>query len=509
MPNSSQNLKDVHSDEQKSRGSEASDATMDTASSSLDSNDQDSLERVRDFMLDGWTAASPPKFVSLQEIMKAARGMQNMALAHEIAVDKNFKIDKLEPEEDTLHKQVKDIVHKAFWDILAAELSEDPPIYTQALRLLQEIKESIDELLLPHNARTRETINQVLDIDLIRQQAEKGVLDFHHYSQYVISLMAKICAPVRDEKIEELKKHSDVIETFKGIMEVLQLMKLDLANFTISMIRPSIIASSIEYEKAKFAEFLKIQADGLQYTKKWLLKHLKPETIEAASTDPNFIKQTTHSLLTEAYLDLLEFDSCPNAETLMLDQARLLDLRNKTSRLAITGSILLLLKPLPFPMSDQHKSELKEHLLVLLDSATSNKDLDGVMPNVLVQVKTEIQKAQQNLAYSETPEFKEFSSILDKQILSLSKPDHKVRELVTSRIRQFLMNVIVSQSAKPQQIPTGLSLLQKELIDVAAQFAILFSHNRSVFGEYYQDIIVAAINEKKSNSKSSAIEIKA
>lgn len=92
-------------------------------------------------MLDGWVAASPPKFVSLEEIMKAAKGMQNMALAHEIAVDKNFKIDKLEPEDDTLHKKVKEIVHKAFWDILANELSEDPPIYTQALRLLKEIKE--------------------------------------------------------------------------------------------------------------------------------------------------------------------------------------------------------------------------------------------------------------------------------------------------------------------------------------------------------------------------------
>lgn len=92
-------------------------------------------------MLDGWVAASPPKFVSLEEIMKAAKGMQNMALAHEIAVDKNFKIDKLEPEDDTLHKKVKEIVHKAFWDILSNELSQDPPIYTQALRLLKEIKD--------------------------------------------------------------------------------------------------------------------------------------------------------------------------------------------------------------------------------------------------------------------------------------------------------------------------------------------------------------------------------
>ena len=92
-------------------------------------------------MMDGWVAASPPKFASLEEIMKAAKGMQNMALAHEIAVDKNFKIDKLEPEDNTLHKRVKEIIHQAFWDVLSSELSEDPPVYSQALRLLQEIKE--------------------------------------------------------------------------------------------------------------------------------------------------------------------------------------------------------------------------------------------------------------------------------------------------------------------------------------------------------------------------------
>ena len=56
----------------------------------------------------------------------------------------------------------------------------------------------------------------------------------------------------------------------------------------------------------------------------------------------------------------------------------------------------------------------------------------------------------------------------------------------------------MSQSAAPQQIPPGLSPLQKELTDIAAQFAILFAHNRNVFGEYYREIVATAINEKKN-----------
>lgn len=51
------------------------------------------------FIIPG-VAASPPKFVSLEEIMTAASGMKNMALAHEIAVDKDFKLQNLEPPDN-------------------------------------------------------------------------------------------------------------------------------------------------------------------------------------------------------------------------------------------------------------------------------------------------------------------------------------------------------------------------------------------------------------------------
>jgi hypothetical protein len=162
--------------------------------------------------------------------------------------------------------------------------------------------------------RIKENIREVLDLDLIKQQAEKGVLDFHHYAQYIITIMSKICAPVRDDKIKELSQQVDVIETFKGVMELLQLMRLDLANYTITMMRPSIVAASIEYEKKKFAEFLKINSNGLQNTEKWLLRHFDPEKVTSSSSGVNNVRQITHSLLTEAYLDLLEWDFNPDAE---------------------------------------------------------------------------------------------------------------------------------------------------------------------------------------------------
>lgn len=46
----------------------------------------------------------------------------------------------------------------------------------------------------------------------------------------------------------------------RGIMEVLELMRLDMANFTIAQLRPQIKQQSMEYEREKFREFLESQS---------------------------------------------------------------------------------------------------------------------------------------------------------------------------------------------------------------------------------------------------------
>jgi hypothetical protein len=42
---------------------------------------------------------------------------------------------------NSLQRLIKDTMHNVFWEMLEAELNEVPPNYTQALCLLEEIKE--------------------------------------------------------------------------------------------------------------------------------------------------------------------------------------------------------------------------------------------------------------------------------------------------------------------------------------------------------------------------------
>ncbi|KAL3311175.1 hypothetical protein Ciccas_010247 [Cichlidogyrus casuarinus] len=167
--------------------------------------------------------ASPPNFISMDQLSDAANLLYNMNLVHEITVDSDFKLEMFTPPEDSLAKKVKETMHNVFWDILKSSLEADPVDYTQAFRLLEEAKESLLGLLIntPNNRHLRAHIEAKLDLDQARTQlAESGMLDLEDYGKIVIDLMAKMCAPARDDDVAELRTLTDPIEVFKLVPKV-------------------------------------------------------------------------------------------------------------------------------------------------------------------------------------------------------------------------------------------------------------------------------------------------
>lgn len=444
----------------------------------------------------GLTAASPPKFISLEEIIKAANGMKDMALVHQIAVDKDFRLERAEPAPNTVQKLFKDTMHRAFWDILREELAEDPPNYIRAFALLENIKDGLFGILLPHHTKIRQQIEEVLDTDLIKQQAENGSLDFSRYAQYVIQVMAKLCAPVRDEKIKQLSETEDVIEIFKGILETLDLMALDMANFTIEMVRPDIIAHSVELERKKFEDYLSIHPDGLQNTRAWLLRHLNNHELNVSGNDlVVFTRNLTKQVFSEACIELLEWNSqTPYPETFLLDEGRLSALELSLNRVIITGTVLLVTGS--YVGSDlqslsSFKDTIKEHASILLQAVNSERELPDALSNIAVQILADVKQAQRAHGLIELTE--EGENLLKEQLLSISKSDHRIRQLVNQRVKDFLLQIISSASSGSQKVPSGLTALQKELTGIAAQFLRIVSHNSTVFCIYYTNIVSSAL----------------
>lgn len=218
-------------------------------------------------------SGSPPKVMSMGEVMDCVKNLEDMTMAHEIAINPEFKLKPFEPPADSLERRIKDMIHQAFWDLLRQQLNQDPPCYDHAIQLLSDVKEYFEHIFLSNNKKVLDHICEVLDASLIRQQAEAGCIDFVAYAKFVIDIMSKSCAPIRDEQVEKLRQIDDVVETFRGIMECLSIMRLDMANCLLDASRNEVIANSVEYEKAKFKKHLetytrKYKVTGIILTRK-------------------------------------------------------------------------------------------------------------------------------------------------------------------------------------------------------------------------------------------------
>ncbi|KAM9754310.1 T-complex protein 11-like protein 1 [Menidia menidia] len=436
--------------------------------------------------------ASPPRFVSVEELMETAKGVTNMALAHEIMLNQEFQVRPAEPPEGSLERKVKEIMHKAFWDCLEVQLSEDPPSYGHAIRLLAEIKETLLSFLLPGHGRLRSRIEEVLDLPLIQQQAENGALDIGRLSQFVIGMMGSLCAPCRDQDIRKLKESSDIVPLLKAIFSVLDLMKMDMANFAVSSIRPHLMQQSVEYERNKFQEFLEKQPNALDYTEKWLEETARSlrgaEPAGAGPPDPGPPPLSVHN---QAYLRLLRWEHAadPFPETLLMDQVRFQEMQQEAEQLVLLSSVLLIV----FPSAGEPVSGLMDNLkltvaVMLADLQTQSSGAEEVFATIGEKLCAELSESLNQ--HGHPPLSTDRSGALKGQILALAQPDNTVRRLMESRVQSYLLAALeCSQHRTPPSLPGGLEPISRELKELAVRFSRLVNFNKLVYSPFYQKIL--------------------
>lgn len=80
---------------------------------------------------------------------------------------------------------------------------------------IQPSIQTLLSFLLPGHGRLCSRIEEVLDLPLIQQQAENGALDIGQLSQFVVEMMASMCAPCRDKDVRNLKQITEIIPLLK------------------------------------------------------------------------------------------------------------------------------------------------------------------------------------------------------------------------------------------------------------------------------------------------------
>ncbi|XP_016061679.1 PREDICTED: T-complex protein 11-like protein 1 isoform X2 [Miniopterus natalensis] len=430
-----------------------------------------------------------------------------MALAHEIVVNGDFQIKPVELPEDSLEKRVKEIVHKAFWDCLSVQLSEDPPTYDHAIKLVGEIKETLLSFLLPGHTRLRNQITEVLDLELIKQEAENGALDISKLAEFIIGMMGTLCAPARDEEVKKLKDIKEIVTLFRAIFSVLDLMKVDMANFAVSSIRPHLMQQSVEYERKKFQELLEKQPNSLDFVTQWLgeaaddlmnqkYKNALPVGGGAPDSGDSPIPTMPNPVAVQncAYLKLLKWDHLhrPFPETVLMDQPRFQELQLQLEQLTILGAVLLVTFSMAASgISSQASFAEKLKMIVkilLTDMHLPSFHLKDALITIGEKVCLEVSSCLSLCGFTSFTTDKE--TVLKGQIQALASPDDPIRRIMDSRILTFLETYLASGHQKPlPTVPGGLGPVHKELEEVAIKFVRLVNYNKMVFSPYYDAVL--------------------
>lgn len=472
--------------------------------------------------------------VPVMNLLKTANTLSSMMMAHRIALEDDFKLEpgidmsgplmSLSPiigsspsqssAEPSLQSRVKDIVHDAFWDLFRDELEtqssskDEDKSYEISRQLLRDIRQKMIDLLLPQHSKLKQDIQDRMDPQVIDQLSRVHSLDLIDYSRYILDVLSKLCAPVRDEKIQELAGTTDIVQLYRGLMDLLELMRLDFANFTLSRFKPHIKAHSQEYEREKFNEILRQQQtigiDGLEFTRIWLNRAVErvdsshglidlineassqasdemnrsvvPGTSScevAESNQPaNFMDKIARSdvvnkILNAAYCELLDWSPSLQKlypETLLFDEASFKQLGIQTKTLVMTSGILLTAFAFAnrFRLADDNefKNTVKSHVITLLTASfedpskglSSNaEDLDqNKLETIATQLMSDLRLRANKVDASLLEALEKQSELFRGQILDLHNSSNRIMELSKRRIMEFI-DTLLGLDVKHQQ----------------------------------------------------------
>ncbi|XP_069763659.1 T-complex protein 11-like protein 2 isoform X2 [Narcine bancroftii] len=484
-----------------------SDAESSERSDSVNSSSDDENAR-RSFSSDSSSkpnspASSPPKMVSFDDLMETANGLSKLTLAHEIVMNSDFQMKSTDLPPQSLQRRVKEIVHRAFWDCLEAQLNKNPPEYDHALLLLGEIKEILLSFLIPGQNRLRSQIAEVLDLDLIKQQAEHNAVDIHKLADYIITLMSKFCAPVRDDEVKKLKSVTEIVPLFREIFRVLDLMTMDMVNFTIQYIRPRIQQCSVDYERSKFQDFLNKQPNALDHTTQWLKESIaevsaiepSSDTSSSGTNGSSSLSLSPSSVLNNGYLKLLQwnYDSKPVPETLLTDQSRLQKLQQRLNQQRLVAYLMLIICNVggtTFSSLPDFRDKVKQVIVVLLEGMNDkNFNLEETLKTISVKVCFEINQALVEHGYPMLNN--ESQANLTGQICNIKHEGNPVRTLINNRIEMYLRNLlnVENQQKTVSVVLGGLEPIQADLEEIGAQYVYVIKYNRQVYGPFYSGIL--------------------
>jgi len=440
--------------------------------------------------------------VSNEDLNKLLKTNMNAQIAHEIRANPNFQIPYDDPQQDNpMYKMVRDTVERAFWDKLRDDLTQQPPQYQHAFKIIEEIKQMLMELAGLKRNHFHSQIEETLDFELFQQQAEAETFDIAEVAAFIISIMAKTCAPARDDQIRSLQQIEDLAQLFKQIFAVLHLMNKDMTNTLIKAYRPLIGQRCVQTERENFAAVLQKVPDIMKKTTVWLRDALKNSLKPNVVVRPAMIyRQAYQSLLEVEYRRLSEIFP----ETLVADAERIFVHKNRLEQLNMVVAVYLSSQGFFDKNVRDDKvlwNNVKTELMSIIKSQTVDTEerIKSNVKSLFTHVATLTRGKVRESDQLET----RLSEHADRFCPIKNQPVYK---LIRSRALAYVSDVtdtlrIGSSSSehdvvKRVPVPSGFGDFELELKELAVSFAKIVNFHHEVFHPFHHPIIVELFNEQ-------------
>ena len=274
--------------------------------------------------------------------------MTNEQLAHELLLDPTFQLDEsggCSVENPVFHR-IRESFHTAFWDSLVDDLTLAHPCYVRVLRVLCEIRDGISDLA---GSRMGGPLDEAMDMDFIKQQADAGLYGPESCRQLMVSILSviqRVQMPKRDEETKtKWQVVADAMDTEPGprtfckalefLLDRVNAMRIDAANARLRLIAPVIKDHGVDYERGKFQDKVNDGTYTLERTTAWIASTVGAEVTSNKAVELSALREGSaaafvhvHSAamlaLVTSPIDVKP-DLCP--ETLLFDVHRLAQLQ--------------------------------------------------------------------------------------------------------------------------------------------------------------------------------------
>ncbi|KAI7859745.1 T-complex 11 [Circinella umbellata] len=436
-----------------------------------------------------------------------ASTLTNEQLAHEIILNPKFKLER--HHQSSIERQVTDIATKAYFDKLAEDIDNDITKYNEIVpQLFYEIRERLNDLVAPS---VKTELQEGIDIQLIKQQLEQKVFDLDKMIEFILDLIQRSCASIRDPSVQKIRSLSSeqqervAIKQIQLIFDLLQEMALDLANHQLCSLRPHLLPIAIEYGRSKFNQTIQEQgiSNELPKTKQWLQKTIQQSQEKASQRNPeNIILPPTppssfqhQEIYEEAIVslimssELIHSNMCP--ETLRLDIGRLHEYQNEAQAITIVAALLMLTRNFGATQHDDN-DDLVKRLFILLEQQGTTVDHLATEIQRHCYTKSDTTNNEQGTR-SDSNEM--IYAMVDK---TLSHTD-AIYSLLSRRVSKVIKTYINNnnkhqdQQQEDKKIPdtilqsNGLYHVRKPLRDLCVRIAALTDYNYRVHNQWYKE----------------------